>query len=177
MYGLETINLLPSHEEDIDSVFYKGLRKILHKQSTFIDKENTNKKLLEEANTHRKQGSNEYRPPSEQIQKQRMKLLAHIIRSPQNDIMRQPTLEYSNRPVLAQVRREGRPRHRWANEAMKEAYDKIAEKHRLPERNKRENHIKDRQITEVVNIAMQRREWKNIVVYTDRDKNKNFTDC
>ena len=106
-----------------------------------------------------------------------MKLLGHIIRSPQNDIMRQPTSESNNRPVIAETRREGRPRHIWANEAMKEAYDKIAEKQELPTRNRRENHIRNQQLTEVVNIARQRSEWKNIVVYTERDKKKDFTDC
>ena len=60
---------------------------------------------------------------------------------------------------------------------MKEAYDKIAEKQELPTRNRRENHIRNEQIAEVVNIARQRSEWKNIVVYKKRDKKKDFTDC
>ena len=104
-----------------------------------------------------------------------MKLLGHIIRSPQSDIMRQPTIDYNNRPVLAEVRREGRPRNNWANEAMKEAYDKIAESQELTRRNKRENHINNDHIADVVRIARQRGTWKEIVVYTDRDKQKDFT--
>ena len=49
-YGLETLTLLQSDLDKIDSIFYKGLRRILNVESTLRDRSKSNKFLINEAN-------------------------------------------------------------------------------------------------------------------------------
>ena len=61
-YGLETLKFLPGNEKRIYGVFYRGLRKILKWDTTFVNRDNSNENPLKEANRHRTLDSNEYRP-------------------------------------------------------------------------------------------------------------------
>ena len=49
MYGLESAQITPSRQAKINTYQLKGIRQILQKQTTYIDRRNTNTKLIEEA--------------------------------------------------------------------------------------------------------------------------------
>ena len=51
MYGLETIYLMQAMSRKLDTFQIRGLRRILQRNSTFINRRNTNKSLSEEANS------------------------------------------------------------------------------------------------------------------------------
>ena len=51
LYGLETIHLTQAMSRKLDAFQMRGLRRILQRNSTFIDRRNTNKSLLEEASS------------------------------------------------------------------------------------------------------------------------------
>jgi len=50
MYGLETLQMSKAMTNRLDSFQCKGFRKILKWKSTYIDRENTNNKIIREAN-------------------------------------------------------------------------------------------------------------------------------
>ena len=43
-YTLDTLELTPSHQRTLDTIYYRGLRKTLEKLSTFIDRFWTNER-------------------------------------------------------------------------------------------------------------------------------------
>ena len=49
-YTLETLELTPGQQRILDTLYFRGLRKILHKRSTFIDRYWTHERLLRLAN-------------------------------------------------------------------------------------------------------------------------------
>ena len=51
LYGLETIHLTQAMSRKLDAFQTRGLRRILQRNSTFIDRRHTNKSLLEEASS------------------------------------------------------------------------------------------------------------------------------
>ena len=50
LYTLETLELTPSHQRTLDTLYYQGLRKVLHKPATYIDRTWTHDRLLTLAN-------------------------------------------------------------------------------------------------------------------------------
>ena len=125
-YGLECLQLNEVERNRIDAFQMKCIRRILKIPPTFIDREWTNDKVQEAA-------SMEYGAPvykfSEYYQKQKFKLLGHIIRLPENDPIKQVTFtKGTTMPRKSEVYRRGKPRGQWAYETMKEAYNCILNK-------------------------------------------------
>jgi hypothetical protein len=128
VYGLETIHLSDAILSKMDAFQLKGIRKILGIQTTYMNRANTNARVFERAsaiaNPKSKPNKN-IRPFSHYVQTRQESLLKHIVRSPNDDPLRQCTLEF-NRPLPFQVpkRRVGRPRLNWTTEAYKRIYIK-----------------------------------------------------
>ena len=95
-------------------------------KTTFITRANTNDRVFERANAianPKSKPNKNIRTFSHYVQGRQEPLLKHIVRSSNEDPLRQCTLEY-NRPIPFQVpkRRVGRPRLNWTNEAYKRIY-------------------------------------------------------
>ena len=112
----------------MDAFQLKGICKILGMQTTYMNRANTNSRVFERAssiaNPKGKPNKN-IRPCSHYVQTRQESLLKHVVRSPNEDPLRQCTLEL-NRPIPFQVpkRRVGRPRLNWTTEAYKRIYVK-----------------------------------------------------
>ena len=122
-YGLECLHLNEEEKRRIDAFELKGLRIILGIMPTHIDRTWTNDKVQEKA-------SIEYGKPvykfSDYYQKQKIKLLEHVIRLNEKDPIKQITFEAGTTvPRHSIALRRGKPRGQWAYEAMKEAYNTI----------------------------------------------------
>ena len=107
----------------------RGLRRILQRNSTFIDRRNTNKSLLEEASSIAYPSRCDRRkiiPFSEYHMNRRVKLLGHILRSNGNDPMRQISfLPDSAHRVEYGTKRVGKPRQNWLQHTKKYVYENI----------------------------------------------------
>ena len=107
----------------------RGLRRILQRNSTFIDRRNTNKSLLEETSSIAYPSRCDRRkiiPFSEYHMNRRVKLLGHILRSNGNDPMRQISfLPDSAHRVEYGTKRVGKPRQNWLHHTKKYVYENI----------------------------------------------------
>ena len=117
MYGLETIHLTKTMYKEIDGFQYRGLRKILGMHSTFINRANTNRKLLETATAAAFPTPGDRRRTvcfSEYHQRRHAKLLGHVLRSANDDPLRQLSfMPYSATRIDYGKRRRGHPRQNW----------------------------------------------------------------
>ena len=129
LYGLETIHLTQAMSRKLDAFQMRGLRRILQRNSTFIDRRNTNKSLLEEASSIAYPSRCDRRkiiPFSEYHMNRRVKLLGHILRSNGNDPMRQISfLPDSAHKVEYGTKRVGKPRQNWLHHTKKYVYENI----------------------------------------------------
>ena len=128
MYGLETIFIPPPLLAKLDVFQFKGLRKILVMDTTFINRANTNAKVSENANRSVNPNllpNKSIRPFSTYVHNKQEALLKHIVRSPNEDPLRQCTLDF-NRPTPFAIgkRRVGRPRLNWTVETYKRLFIK-----------------------------------------------------
>ena len=127
LYGLETVHLTQAMYKRIDAFQYRSLRRILGMPSTFINRANTNKKLLEAATAAAFPTRGDRRKIasfSNYHQERRAKLLGHVLRSGNED----PTRQISFLPGTAcridyGKRRCGRPRQNWLHFAKKFVYE------------------------------------------------------
>ena len=131
-YTLETLELTPGQQRTLDTLYFRGLRKILKKRSTFIDRYWTHERRLNLANQHQRRVapnmikhisfSNYYRI-------RRRKLLGHLLRAPPNNLTRLAILSRENidRVDTRRKKRVGRPRYIWLYESLKEAWEQFSE--------------------------------------------------
>ena len=118
VYGLEAVNLTPSLVTKLNAIQFKGLRKILGMDHTFINRSNTNTKLLQNANSFKNPNqipNKDIRPFGEYIQSRQEALLEHTVRAPNDDPLRESMLRYNSpMPLEPIIRRVGRPKVAWA---------------------------------------------------------------
>ena len=131
VYGLDVVCLPKYLQQQLNTFQLKGLRKILGMNTTYIDRSNTNKKVFENANTlmnTNNHGTRQIQSFSQYLDKKQETLLKHIVRLPNDDPLRQASLE-SNTPNPKQplLRRVGRPRQHWADSV----YQKMWTRHGL----------------------------------------------
>ena len=109
----------------IDAFQLKGLRQILKLETTYINRENTNERVIELANEELNRRDENIRRRNRHIRKsivkftdyidkQALKLFGHLVRAPNDDPMRQVTFQAGNcKPSLIGIKRVGQPRHNW----------------------------------------------------------------
>ena len=98
-YILQTLQLTPGQQRTLDTLYFRGLRKILKKRSTFMDRYWTHERLLNLANQHqRRVASNmlKYTSFSTYSRTRRRKLLGHLLRAPPNNLTRLAVLSPEN---------------------------------------------------------------------------------
>jgi hypothetical protein len=128
LYGLETVQATNAQLAKLDTFQLKGFRKILGITTTFVNRNNTNKKVFQKINKEvLKRGvrpdTAKYKiiPISEQVHLRKLKLLGHLIRekgrgySPMYDLTFQDT---QLSPRISSNRRVGRPRGIWGKETV-----------------------------------------------------------
>ena len=118
VYGLEVVQLPDSILKKLDVFQLKGLRKILGMQTTFVNRANTNRKVVENANAIRNPNcvpGKDIKLFSSYVADRQEALIKHTIRETNSDPLRQCTFEPDSAlPVTMQNRRVGRPREKWA---------------------------------------------------------------
>ena len=84
-------------------------------QTTYTDRQNTNQRVYQRASEIAYPlGNGSIEPFTTTLDERRIKLAGHILRSPNNDPLRQVTYEPDNaEPVEIGKRRIGRPREKW----------------------------------------------------------------
>ena len=127
LYGLETIHLTQSLSKKLDAFQFRCIRKILGMSPTFINRANTNKKLLETATAIAFPEHGDRRKIvsfSDYHMSRRAKLLGHVLRSNNDDPLRQISfLPLSATRVEYGKRRCGRPRQNWLHTTKKHVYE------------------------------------------------------
>ena len=103
----------------------KGLRKILRMQTTFMDRTNTNAKVISEANRKMEEEGckKQVMQFSEAYRKAKTKHYVKLITSPEDEPSRCVTFASDMRAWEHTNRRQGRPKLKWANETAKEYWE------------------------------------------------------
>ena len=122
--------------------------------------------LLKTANKHAKNDEKPYSPPSEAIRKNKMKVLGHVLRSPQEDPMRTVTVKRKCKFITPKKRRVGRPRLHWANTAFISANNKLAETDNEYQYHENKEKYIDKYATKrIFKLAQDKNKWRESVVY------------
>ena len=128
---METLQSTDSQAKRLDAFQLKGLRKILGLVSTFIDRNNTNAKVFEEANKHWKSmGANgktnvtSIIPVSKLLQVRNITLLGYILRR-KEDPMLNVALNLDYTPKESYKKRVRRPKQKWVHSQMEKAWKLI----------------------------------------------------
>lgn len=124
LYGLETVQLIESQKREIDAFQMRGLRQIMKKTHThtYYNREHTNKHILEEAsNVAYPRRDRQINIFSEVYVKRKIKLAGSILRTDNNDPMRELTFEdnTAERRQDYGTRRQGRAKLNWVKETQK----------------------------------------------------------
>jgi len=146
LYGLETTQLTQKCLKRIDAFQIRGLRKILNLKHTHWDRSATNKRILSLATeaTYRtgteaqlqRNKDKEVQKFSTTYKRRKEKLLGHIIRTGNDDPLRQVTLQCSKaRPVNYGKKRSGHPREKWTQNTMTRLWKQ--HRHLAPKQNAR----------------------------------------
>ena len=151
-YTLETLELTQGQQRILDTMYFRGLRRILRKRATFIDRTWTHARLLHLANTLNAQVAPEtpkHVSFGAYYRLRRRKLVAHLLRAPVNNGSRWAILTPDNRDLLDNFRKKrvGRPRYTWLQESLKEAWAQLAPG---------ENYVPDRDFPVLLELAIRR---------------------
>ena len=138
-YTLETLELTTGQQRILDTLYFRGLRRILRKRSTFMDRTWTHARLLELANAQQRRVVHavpKHMAFSTYYRLKRRKLLAHLLRAPPNNLCRLAVLTPNNldRTDTGKKKRVGRPRYTWLQESIRDAWNTISEEAYDPER-------------------------------------------
>jgi hypothetical protein len=123
LYGLESAELNEAEVQKLDVFQLKGLRKILRKDTTYVNRANTNKVLYEEANRHMNKDANNTKiiqAYSEVYHKRKLEMYVQILNSPDDDPVKQTTMDVDTLASRStSKRRPGRPKRDWTIETAK----------------------------------------------------------
>jgi len=126
VYGLEVTQIPKYIMQKLNVFQLKGLRNILKLDPTYIDRFNTNKRVMDLANQKKNPESvpgKNIKTFENYVQDKQKSLIKHIVRLPDEDPLRQCTLEPGSiLPHVVHNRRVGRPRENWAWSAFEKVY-------------------------------------------------------
>ena len=130
LYGMNTAQLNEPQMKRINLFQLKALRKILKLTTTFVNRENTNKKVFDLANeqVQREGGTKEIIPFKKAYMCSKLKQLKRIINQNCNEPTRTVTFRRNLEVWQQPNRRQGRPKYKWASRALIELWDEIKEK-------------------------------------------------
>ena len=115
-------------EKKNDSIQFKGVRKIISLEHTFINRSNTNVSILRKANDIKNPTNivnKNIRPFSQYVQSSQEALLKHTVRASNDDPLREVMLVPSSpQPSITKNRSIGRPKTLWAHDVYKRIWTK-----------------------------------------------------
>jgi len=125
LYGLESTVLNQSLLKRLDAFLFKGLRKMLHIPTTFVDRTYSNAHILEKTNSVLSEaGAKELVLLSEAHSKRRRVLLAKLVVCGENDPSATATFNTNNfKPHDYGKKRVGRPRLNWLRSTLEDAWE------------------------------------------------------
>ena len=124
LYGLESIQLTLAEQNRLDALQMNMLRKILRVPTIFVNREWTNQKVIDTLEHRFK-----YSPTKLSIRwkNNKLRLLGHILRAPQDDPMREVLFESGTlRPRIEHCIRGGKSQAQWLFETCQDAYAQIS---------------------------------------------------
>ena len=132
LYGLESAQLNTEHLHKLDVFHLKGLRKILKMDTTYIDRENTNLRVIQEANQQIENagGKKHIVLFSEAYKIAKIDAFRKLLAADENDPVRKTTLTHELKHHDHANKRHGAPKKNWAKEAAQEYWASI--QHTLP---------------------------------------------
>ena len=92
LYGLETVHLTQAMQKRVNALQLRGLRIILGMTTTFVNRANTNEKVIQKANEELvgyRSHNTRIKLFSDLLMERRAKLAGHIFRTPSFDPLRQ----------------------------------------------------------------------------------------
>ena len=111
LYGLENVHLTQAVQRKINAFQLKGLRRILGLQTTFVNRSNTNEFVLRRATEI---SGKQIKLFSDLLWAKRAKFVGHILRTSDDDPLRQVTYEPNSANAFPISRRRvGGPRQQW----------------------------------------------------------------
>ena len=126
LYGLETVHLTDAMAKKLNVFQLKGLRQILNMKTTFVNRANSNARVLEEASKHaypHPQDKRQVRLFSEQHKERKASLLGHVARAATEDPLRQVTFQAEScSRVEYGKKRIGKPRQNWIHQTKKHIF-------------------------------------------------------
>lgn len=129
LYGLESAELGAATLDKLDVFQLKGLRKILRMDTTYVNRQNTNKVVFETANGKiREQGGRtELHKFRTAYKNAKTKRVINVIKAGRDDPQNQITFETGLKAWNHANERIGAPRIKWANEAVKLLWEQVRE--------------------------------------------------
>ena len=123
LYGLESAHMNESESRRLTAFQFKGLQKFLRLETTSISRGNTNQLVLEKAN-EAIQGaggaSREVKTFAAAHHERRLVLIEDTLRAGEQNLLKMTTLQpHTVRHFERGTRRAGRPKSRWATDALK----------------------------------------------------------
>ena len=130
MYGIDSAQLNEGELKKLDQFQLKGLRKILKLNTTYINRENTNKEIIERANRETQNTAHPHKkviPFRQTYLSGKMKRLKRLLDNQNEDTF---TITYKN--TLCEVRippnrLRQRPKYKWADRVLLETWDDMKE--------------------------------------------------
>ena len=129
-YGLETLEPTQRAGRLLDTFQLKGLRTVLKRNTTFIQRRNCNEYVFRRANEilggQAERRMRKIRPLTEVLQERKLKLLRHILRRERQHPLHQAA--FATRSATSRGtdhHRVGRPRQFWTVKTMERAWDII----------------------------------------------------
>ena len=127
LYGLESAHLGATMLKKLDTFQLKGLRKKLKMDTTFVNRQNTNQRVIETANQAIRAAGG--RKPIELFsaayQKSKIKRYAKLITETADDPARATTFNNNMQARSYANKRCGRPKARWADETAKAYWNSV----------------------------------------------------
>ena len=132
LYAMNTVELNDSHIQRLEPFQLKGLRQILGFTTTYVNRSNTNAKVLDAANLYANAGTPEEKHKirvttfGAYCRAPKLRYLGHLLRTddfcPERTVIFHP---YSANPIVLVKgeRRFGRPRKNWVEQAMNQAWE------------------------------------------------------
>ncbi len=117
VYGLEVVRLPQNLMNKLNALQLKGLRKILHMDTTYGNRANSNIKVFETANTFKNPKhipNKNILPFGTYVRNKQAAVLKHTVRAPNSDPLRQTSLIPDTPFIVGEEnRRVGRSRGKW----------------------------------------------------------------
>jgi len=127
LYGLESAQLIPSIAKKLETFQLKVLRKILKMDTTFVNRNNTNNCVFQQANQRLEEEGKRKKVVTfiEAYNKLKRKRACKIMRHP-GSLLHKITFNGSKlRKWIHPNRRVGRPRMNWTEETVREVWDHL----------------------------------------------------